>query len=228
MAEARRDATPASMATYYASRAAEYERVYAKPERQVDLRAMEAALAAPFAGRRVLEVACGTGWWTPHGAAQAAHWRATDLNPQTLAVARAKPGMPACVQFQTVDAYSFAGLGDPATEVFDAAFAGCWWSHVPLPALQPWLAALRAQLQPGAVVLLLDNRFVPGSSTPIHRQDADGNTYQWRHLDDGSTHEVVKNFPTPQAAIATVQAAGGHAARWTAYTHYWVLQYKLP
>jgi len=220
--------TPASMAAYYARRAAEYERVYDKPGRQADLRTMEAALAAPFAGRRVLEVACGTGWWTPHGAARAAHWRATDLNPETLAIARAKPGMPACVQFQTVDAYSFAALGDAATERFDAAFAGCWWSHVPFPALQPWLQALHTRLQPGAVVVLLDNCFVPGSSTPIHRRDADGNTYQWRHLDDGSTHEVVKNFPTPDAAIATVQAAGGRAARWAAHTHCWVLQYSLP
>ncbi len=41
----------AGMATYYARRAAEYEAVYFKPERQTDLRRMEAELAAPFAGR---------------------------------------------------------------------------------------------------------------------------------------------------------------------------------
>jgi hypothetical protein len=35
-------------------------------------------------------VACGTGWWTPHGARDAAQWWATDLNPETMAVARAK------------------------------------------------------------------------------------------------------------------------------------------
>ena len=35
-------ATAASMADYYARRAATYEQVYAKPERQADLRAMEA------------------------------------------------------------------------------------------------------------------------------------------------------------------------------------------
>jgi demethylmenaquinone methyltransferase/2-methoxy-6-polyprenyl-1,4-benzoquinol methylase len=216
-------ATPASMAAYYAQRAAYYERVYFKPERQTDLRAMEAALAAPFAGRRVLEIACGTGWWTPHGAARAAHWRATDLNPETMAVAQAKPGMPANVHFQTVDAYTLAELGD---ETFDAAFAGCWWSHVPLPQLQSWLATLHGRLEPGAVVVMLDNRFVPGSSTPIHRRDAEGNSYQQRPLDDGSTHEVVKNFPTPEQAIA---ALGPRArdAQWTAYTHYWVLRYTL-
>ena len=64
----------AAMAAYYARRAAEYESVYAKPERQADLRQMEAELAEPFAGRRVLEIACGTGWWTPHAAREAADY----------------------------------------------------------------------------------------------------------------------------------------------------------
>ena len=215
-------ATPDSMAAYYAQRAATYERVYLKPERQADLRAMEAGLAAPFAGRRVLEIACGTGWWTPHGAARAAHWRATDLNPETLAVAQAKP-MPAAVRFQTVDAYRLAELGD---EPFDAAFAGCWWSHVPLARLPAWLATLHARLRPGAVVVMLDNRFVPGSSTPLRRADAEGNTYQLRPLDDGSTHEVLKNFPTPAQAIAAL-GPRAHGPVWTDFGHYWQLRYQL-
>lgn len=216
------DATPASMAAYYRQRAAYYERVYAKPERQADLRAMEAWLPANFAGRRVLEIATGTGWWTPHGAARAAHWRATDLNPETLAVARSKV-MPACVEFQTLDAYTFAKLGD---ETFDAAFAGCWWSHVPLARLPGWLDTLHERLAPGAVVVMLDNSFVQTSSTPITRQDAGGNTYQQRPLDDGSTHEVLKNFPTAEQAIA---ALGPRArdAEWVEWTHYWALRYTL-
>ena len=226
-------ATPDSMAAYYAQRAAYYERVYFKPERQADLRAMEAALAAPdspFAGRSVLELACGTGWWTPHGAARARHWRATDLNPETLAVALAKPGMPACVQWQTVDAYTLAGLDDA---VFDAAFTGCWWSHVPLQRLPAWLAGLHARLAPGARVVMLDNRYVHGNSTPISRQDQAGNGYQLRTLDDGSQHEVLKNFPTADQAAALLQAAaalqGGTvtALHWHEHTHYWVLSYTL-
>ena len=217
------DATPQSMAAYYAQRAASYERVYAKPERQADLRAMEAQVAEAFVGHRVLEIACGTGWWTPHGAARAAHWRATDLTPETMALARAKPGLPACVQFQTVDAYALAGLGDAG---FDAAFAGFWWSHVPLDRLAPWLALLHRRLQPGAKVLMLDNRDVPGSSTPISRRDADGNSYQRRPLDDGSTHEVLKNYPSAASAAA---ALGPRALdlRWTEYPHYWLLHYRL-
>ncbi len=214
------------MAAYYTKRAATYERVYFKPERQADLRAMEAWLAdpaGPFAGRRVLEVACGTGWWTPHGAAHARHWRATDLSPETLAVARAKPGMPACVQWQTVDAYTLAELQQ---ERFDAAFTGCWWSHVPLRQLPDWLALLHDRLEPGARVVMLDNRFVPGNSTAISRTDDAGNSYQQRRLDDGSSHEVLKNFPTAEAAIAML-GPRAHSPQWLQYDHYWLLAYRL-
>ena len=210
------------MLDYYKRRAAYYERVYHKPERQDDLRAMEAWMPAVFSGRRVLEIACGTGWWTLHGARDAVSWLATDLNPETMELARHK-ALPTSVQFATVDAYTLAELGG---QTFDAAFTGCWWSHVPLQRLPGWLDTLHERLEPGARVVMLDNRYVPTSSTPISRQDEAGNTFQQRTLDDGSVHEVLKNFPTPEDAIA---ALGPRAQdpQWTAYDHYWVLSYTL-
>lgn len=210
------------MRDYYARRAATYERFYAKPERQADLRAIESWLPAQFAGRSVLEVACGTGWWTVHGARDAAAWLATDINPETMAIARAKP-MPPHVRFAVADAYSLAELG---TQRFDAAFAGFWWSHVPLARLPDWLATLHARLVPGARVVLLDNIFVEGSSTPIARRDADGNTYQQRALDDGSVHAVLKNFPARDAVLALL-GARAQAPQWTAHRHFWVASYAL-
>lgn len=212
-----------AMGRYYAERASYYERVYHKPERQADLRRMEADLPTHFAGRRVLEIATGTGWWTPHAARDCASWLATDLNDETLAIARAKPLPAGKVRFQTLDAYAMDGL-DGAR--FDAAFAGCWWSHVPLARLRGWLDTLHSHLDAGAHVVMLDNSFVQTSNLPISRRDDEGNTYQVRALDDGSTYEVVKNFPTPDEAIA---ALGPRArdARWTAYEHYWMLSYDL-
>ncbi|MBL8341768.1 MAG: class I SAM-dependent methyltransferase [Rubrivivax sp.] len=211
------------MRAYYVQRAAYYERVYHKPERQADLRAMEAWVAGPFAGRRVLEVAAGTGWWTPHAARQAADWLATDINPETLALAKAKR-MPQCVRFAEMDAYTFEGLG--AGERFDAAFAGCWWSHVDRRVLPGWLGRLHERLEPGARVVFLDNSFVQTSSTPITRSDEAGNTYQLRTLDDGSVHEVLKNFPAPEQAIACLGPRVVQP-RWLAHTHYWILSYLL-
>lgn len=216
-----------TMREYYARRAAYYERVYFKPERQAELRAIETWLGPRFAGRDVLEVACGTGWWLPHAARAARAWLATDLNVETMAVARAKP-LPACVSFATMDAYTFEGL--PPHRRFDAAFAGCWWSHVPLARLDAWLARLFARLAPGARVVFLDNRFVQASSTPISRRDAEGNTYQVRVLDDGSTHEVLKNFPSREEAVARL-GPRARVVRWNdigfPLEHYWVLEAEL-
>ena len=212
-----------SMPDYDRRRASYYERVYHKPERQADLREMEAWITDTFQARRVLELACGTGWWTPHGARDAVHWLATDLNVETMELARRKP-MPPGVDFATMDAYTLDGLDPAAT--FDAAFAGCWWSHVPLQRLQPWLTLLHARLEPGSRVVFLDNSFVQTSNLPITHSDADGNTYQTRTLDDGSVHEVLKNFPTP----AQVQAAAGPRASdfaWRAWTHYWAAAWTL-
>jgi ubiquinone/menaquinone biosynthesis C-methylase UbiE len=215
-------ASEESMSAYYAQRAQVYERVYHKPERQADLRAMEAWLAVPFAGCQVLEVACGTGWWTPHGARLAQSWLATDVNLETMAVAQCK-AMPPNVRFATVDAYTFAQIEG---ERFDGAFAGFWWSHVPLARLPQWLETLHARLEPGARLVMLDNRYVDGSSTPIARRDDAGNTYQQRTLDDGSAHEVLKNFPTREQALAALGSRARNP-QWIEHVHYWVLSYTL-
>ncbi|EGJ12441.1 class I SAM-dependent methyltransferase [Rubrivivax benzoatilyticus] len=210
------------MLDYYERRAAEYERIYRRPERQDELRVLEAELATAFAGRSVLELACGTGWWTPHGARDARRWLATDLNPGPLAVARAKP-VPPSVEWRLGDATDFTHLGD---ERFDGAFAGCWCSHLERARWAPWLQALHTRLEPGARVMLLDNTFVPGRSTPIARTDAQGDTWQRRRLDDGSEHEILKNYPTREEAVA----AAGTRARdllWTEREHFWVLTYTL-
>jgi demethylmenaquinone methyltransferase/2-methoxy-6-polyprenyl-1,4-benzoquinol methylase len=230
-------AADSAMRHYYARRAADYEAVYAKPERQADLRAIEALLPGYFSGRDVLEVACGTGWWTPHGARDCRSWLATDVNDETLAIARTKPLPPGKVRFAQVDAWTFDGLTDAAAAAtpgqpaarFNAAFAGFWWSHVPLARLPGWLALLHEQLASGARVVLLDNRFVAASSTPISRSDADGNTWQQRRLSDGTQHEVLKNFPTAQSAFNALAAAGDRARdpQWTAFEHYWLLSYHL-
>jgi SAM-dependent methyltransferase len=210
------------MKAYYAQRAEIYERVYAIPERQIDLRAMEAWTRDVFAGRRVLEIAAGTCWWTPHGAALADSWLATDINPETLSIAASK-ALPPCVDQALVDAYSLDGLEGRA---FDGAFAGCWWSHIPLQDLHGWLNRLHARLEPGARVVFLDNSFVQTSSTPITHADAAGNTYQQRLLDDGSLHTVLKNFPSKVEAFAAV-SPWALDPEWIQYQHYWILSYRL-
>jgi demethylmenaquinone methyltransferase/2-methoxy-6-polyprenyl-1,4-benzoquinol methylase len=204
---------------YYAARAAEYDRIYAKPERQADLAALRAWLPAGFAGRRVLEVACGTGYWSQFIAPVAASLHGVDAAEETLRIARARvPG----ARFSVGDAYGLAVDDGP----HEAAFAGFWWSHVPRARLPGFLAGLGRCLVPGARVVMIDNRYVEGSSTPIAETDAAGDSHQVRRLDDGSTHRVQKNFPSADELRAAVDGHGVdvEVVEWT---YFWALSYRV-
>ena len=219
------------MAKYYAERAPYYERVYHKSERQPDLGRLQKMVTAACAGKNVLEVACGTGYWTERIASSAASVVALDASEEVLALARSKPIAPARVTFLRGDAYALPRLRGQ----FDAALVGFWWSHVPKARLEAFLRGLHQALEAGATVIAFDNAYVPGSSTPLSRQDsdgnplsdrdADGNTYQERVLDDGSLHQIVKNFPTEDELRAALKGiATDVEVRFL--TYYWFLSYR--
>ena len=209
------------MEDYYAARAAEYDRIYLKPEHQDDLRAIERWLPPRLADRSVLEVACGTGWWTRIIAPVARSVLGVDAAVETLAIARSR--LPADkVALVVGDAYR---LPVEAASC-DAAFAGFWWSHVPRAKLRGFLEGLHAALRPGATVVFLDNRYVEGSSTPLASRDAAGDTWQERRLEDGSTHRVLKNFPTAEELRRAV-AGLADDVRHHEWAHYWALEYRV-
>ena len=91
---------------YYAQRAHQYEQIYEKPERQPDLSRLRASLRDALTGHHILEIACGTGYWTAALAPIAAAITATDASPEVLALARGKQYPPGRVQFEVADAYS--------------------------------------------------------------------------------------------------------------------------
>jgi len=208
---------------YYDRRAPEYERIYQRPERQRDLHELGTLLGALVAGRDVLEVACGTGYWTERLVPRARSWLATDAAAEALALARGKAYPAGRVAFAIADAYALAAV--PGR--FDAALAGFWWSHVPRQRLPGFLAQMGRRLEPGSRVVLFDNRYVPGSSLPIGRRDAAGNTYQRRRLDDGSEREVLKNFPTAAELHAAAAAAGAGERSVVELRYFWCLAYVV-
>jgi demethylmenaquinone methyltransferase/2-methoxy-6-polyprenyl-1,4-benzoquinol methylase len=175
-----------------------------------------------LAGRDVLEVACGTGYWTTVIARAARSVLATDIDEAPLAVARAKDYPPGVVRFALADALALGNLAGP----FNAVFAGFWWSHVPVGGLRAFLATLHAVVSVGALVVFIDNRYVPGSSTPIARRDAAGNTYQQRRLPGGEAFDLLKNFPSEADLRATV-AGLAEAVDYRPLTYYWRLSYRV-
>ncbi|GGJ31475.1 class I SAM-dependent methyltransferase [Deinococcus roseus] len=179
---------------YYARRAREYERIYTRPERQQDIKDFTLHLQQEVQRFSVLELACGTGFWTERLSATALSIQANDIGKEVLDVARSKKyGCP--VDFSLGDAYH----PDP-TEA-EMVFAGFWFSHVPISRRLEFLAGIRNAVGPGKKLILIDNLCVEGNSTPISRTDSEGNTYQNRKLDNGQTYEVLKNFPTREELL---------------------------
>lgn len=212
-------ASSSDLVDYYRRRAAEYEAIYAKPERQGDLGRLRQRIPGLLEGARVLEIACGTGYWTELVAAVARQVVATDLAEEPMRIAQSKSYGQHPV-FSLADAYALPdSLGH-----FDAALAVFWWSHVPRQRIGEFLASLHRRLEPGARVVLMDNRFVEGSSTPVAEIDAQGNTYQLRRLGDGSQVRVLKNFPQPEELRSHLPPTLSVEL----LEYYWLADYRLP
>ena len=209
------------MKAYYAARAKEYDQIYAKPERQADLRLIEQWLPTKFAGARVLEIASGTGYWTQHIAPVATSIVGVDASAETIQIAKSRPNNMRA-QWVVGDAYA---LPVP-DELYDAAFAGFWFSHVPLARQQEFLLGLNNTLRSGARVVMLDNLYVEGNSTPLTEPDSEGNTYQSRNLVDGSVYRVLKNYPT-ELALCELVAPFSVQPRYTEWQYYWAFEYVV-
>ncbi len=109
---------------------------------------------------------------------------------------------------------------------FTAAFLGFWWSHVSRNEQTTFLNGLHQRMGVGAKVVMIDNLYVEGSSTPISRYDIFGNSYQLRRLADGSEHEVLKNFPGPEEFDRLLASmATGITLR--TFEYFWGVSYVL-
>jgi SAM-dependent methyltransferase len=176
---------------YYDRRAAEYEDIYTPRDvlHGHELGELARALRETLNGRRVLEVACGTGYWTAALLQVAREVVGIDASLPMLLEARQKR-FPKAVRLLEGDAYDLAFAGDG----FDGALAMFWLSHVPRRRLGDFLGGLHARLVPGARVFFADNVYVPGVGGQLSGPDENGDTFKFRALADGSRHRVVKNY----------------------------------
>jgi SAM-dependent methyltransferase len=186
------------MVRYYARRAIEYDRVYELARWQPGLEQLRGLVRRLFENRRVLEVACGTGYWTAQLAAVAARVCATDINEETLEVARARTAGMANVEVRQGDAY--AAPAGPQT--FDAGLAALWLSHVDASRMREFLGAFHTRLEPGAAVLMFDELDDATRSVGASRTDAAGNRYERRRLQSGEQFEIIKNLFEREQLVA--------------------------
>ena len=183
---------------YYAARARVYDETagYEDPAAEQLRGPIKARYQQLLRGHSVLEIACGTGYWTEVICKTAKSVLATDVNPSMISIARKRLAWAENVQFQVADAYSLGGVQGG----FSAAFAIWWWSHIPKSLLSRFLDALDSKLQAGAFVFFVDQ--LPTAYAAMNRrQTGTGDLVEDRVLPGGTRFQVVKNFPTEQEIL---------------------------
>jgi SAM-dependent methyltransferase len=199
------------MIRYYAARAGEYDDWYLRRGRYSHGPANDAAwhsdlgaAAAWLAGRgfhgRIVELAAGTGWWSPVLAAQG-QLTLCDAAPEPLDKARvrlAAAGLAA--EFQIRDAW-----GEPDRSA-DCLFAGFWLSHVDRGRLDEFFGLVARWLVPDGLFAFIDSRRDPESGALDHRPPVDD--VQVRRLDDGTNFRVRKIFYEPADLESALDRAG--------------------
>ncbi len=217
------DRLAAQMQEYYRLRAPIYDQSmgYDGEEGVAWQRPVIDFLREALSGRTVLEVACGTGFWTQFVAPSARAVAATDFNETALAEARRKLSGMAHVMLCTADAYRLPAFD----QAFDGGLAVDWFCHVPVPRREEFLDGLHARLASGARVILCDQ--LP-KEAPV-TFDAQGNHLQERRLPDGSRHVVIKNFPG-EAEMRDLLAPRSREVAWLAFpeARRWAVSYLTP
>ena len=205
---------------YYRDRAKEYETIYLKPERQDELKTITTLLQNAFTGKNVFEIACGTGFWTEKIAETATSVFATDINKSVTEVAEKKAYSKNNVTFDLADIFNLS-----IKTKYESLFGGFIWSHIKLQDLDKFLDVVNNSILPGSTVVFIDSNYVEGSNHPITNTDSKGNTFQTRKLSDGTTHLVLKNFPT-EKFLTTKLSTLVADLKYIYFKHYWLLVYK--
>jgi demethylmenaquinone methyltransferase/2-methoxy-6-polyprenyl-1,4-benzoquinol methylase len=211
-----------ALRAYYSARAAEYDSgLHHRREREGEVAELRDLIRNSLSGKRVLDVACGTGRWTRYIAQFAPMVVGLDASAEMLRIAQDGASIDG-LRFALGDAYC---LGEDLG-FFDAAFVGFWISHVPRSRYRGFFAGLSSRLLPGGTAVVIDNTPSHTVESPVVARDAEGNTFQLRTLRDGSTHRILKNFPNEsELAVATAPYAGSH--RFLAMEHFWVFTYEV-
>jgi SAM-dependent methyltransferase len=183
----------AEQVAYYRAHAPDYDDAYLGKDWD---RCVE---ELPIAGD-VLELACGTGHWTPMLAARARSVTAVDAAPEALALARRRVrGLP--VEFIQADVFSW----QPPRR-FDTVFFAFWLTHVPPARFAAFWSMVSAALAPGGRVCFIDSSSSESGSEQVLADQSTPTV--WRRLRDGSQHRVVKVYYTPGELAARLAELG--------------------
>jgi SAM-dependent methyltransferase len=216
----------ADLVAYYEARSAEYDDWYLRRGRYSHGPVHDAAwnTELDMAGRwldalpihsEIVELAAGTGWWSPL-LAEKGELSLYDAAEGPLERARERlvaHGLRAHLHVR--DAWTA-----PDRQV-DALFAGFWLSHVPRGRLDEFLAIARGWLRPGGTFAFIDSLPDAQSGAADHPRPHDDESV--RRLADGREFRIVKVYYEPAALRAALLRAGFASADVTTTGRFFLL-----
>ncbi|MEW5925454.1 MAG: class I SAM-dependent methyltransferase [Candidatus Zixiibacteriota bacterium] len=186
------------MENYYNLRADEYEEIYNRddPIRQAEQNKIADTIRNIYEGRKVLEIACGTGYWTKYLSETASYICAVDNAPDMLTLAKSKK-YDCPIDFMMADAFN------PAVRErsFDGGLANFWFSHIPKRRIDDFMKAFHRNMAPGARIFMADNIFIPDLGGELIHPEGSEDTFKKRKLKNGSEHLVLKNYYSRQQLL---------------------------
>lgn len=173
-------------------------------------------------GYDVLEIACGTGYWTEVIAKTANSVLAIDNSKKMISIAKKRLASFKNVRLAIADAYRL----DKVHGCFSAAYAHWWWSHMPKSKIRYFLLNLHKKLISGALVFFSDHLpdYADKKVKVIH--DKNGDRFEERVLSNGKIYLVIKNFPTGEE-INTYLSGLAKNIHFHKYKGYWELCYNV-
>lgn len=200
-----------SMIDYYEARAPEYDDWYLRRGRYERGAIHDAAWNAELdaAGRwldalpwhgEIVELAAGTGWWSP---LLASRGELSLYDASAAALDRARERLVAHglrAHLHVRDAWA-----EPDRKV-DGVFMGFWLSHVARERLPAFLALAHRWLKPGGRLGFIDSLPDPASGAADHPAPAGDRSL--RRLDDGREFTIVKVFYEPAQLTAALRTTG--------------------
>ncbi|UCE24232.1 MAG: class I SAM-dependent methyltransferase [Candidatus Zixiibacteriota bacterium] len=183
---------PDSIIKYYSQRAPEYEQIYYRdiPIKRKELADEAARLRQLAADKSVLDLACGTGYWTRVISQTAASVIASDISAEMIAEA-GKKNYLCQPDFVLSDLYRLPF----ADASFQLVTLGFWFSHEPKQNYHDFFNILAPLLcQDGAIWMIDNNPPAEGPHLQSVGQDEYGNNYKQRFLDSGKEFAILKNY----------------------------------
>ena len=214
------------VAKYYALLGEALEDKYLEPDMDEDIDDMSIHLGNLLSGHTVLELGCGTGFWTEVAAESAASVLAVDINAGLVDIARER-GMPeGKVSFRVADALDLPEDIGTGPGTFTAVLVSFLWSHLNKKEQEQLLATLKKRLGKDVLLVILDDSFVEGFSDTIARTDADGTTYQILTTPEGERFELPKSYQSDSALRKRVGNVGKEV-KIERVEFFWILTCRL-